>query len=128
MSSPLSILEYQRPVEFKIGDTLVRTWNVLSRHFVVFAVMVAILHLPSLVLSYYAVTSPPSPSRFNWLALASWFANQVLSELASAIVIVAAYQEVRGQPVDPVGSVRQGLGRLIAVFFASITTGLCIVL
>ena len=36
VSGPLSILDYKQPVEFRIGDVLVKSWGALTRHFLTF--------------------------------------------------------------------------------------------
>src|SRR4051794_14905462 len=48
--SLLSILDYQQPVEFRMGDVLARTWTILSRHFLTFLFLVGIAQLLPLLL------------------------------------------------------------------------------
>jgi hypothetical protein len=33
VGGPLSILDYSQPVEFRIGDVIIGSWNILSRRF-----------------------------------------------------------------------------------------------
>src|SRR5437764_306613 len=100
MGSPLSILDYRQPVEFRIGEVLVRTWNILSRHFLTFILLVGIAEILPLIVNLYLqredeVFAP------GWQAGLVLFGTRmlsgVLSIFAQAIVIYAAFQDLRGR-------------------------------
>jgi hypothetical protein len=131
MGSPLSILDYRQPVEFRIGDVVIRAWNVLSRHFLTFVLLVGIAELLPLVLSLYIGTTDPQqaladPLRTFLLGAGLGILTYVLSTFAHAIVVFAAFQDLRGRPVNAGESLSQGVARVVPVLVASLLTGLLV--
>jgi hypothetical protein len=130
MGAPLSILDYRQPVEFRIGDVIVRTWNILSRHFLTFAVLVGIAELlPLLLTVYWGYASPAvdrSRSTIAITTMAIGLLSFILASFAQAIVVFAAFQDMRGRPVSAAESFRQGVSRLFPVIVASILVGLLV--
>jgi len=130
VGTPLSILDYHQPVEFRIGDVILRTWNILSRHFLTFALLVGIAELLPLVLTLLFAEGSAIPGNFRVSALAIGagigFLQFVLTSFAQAIVVFAAFQDLRGRPVKAIESLRHGLSRLFPVLVASVLTGLLI--
>ena len=113
-----------------MGEVIVRTWNVLSRHFLTFIVLVGIAELiPLLVTLYqgYAI-SPLSNSRTTILVagMVAGLVQFILTSFAQAIVVFAAFQDLRGRQVSASESFRQGVSRLFPVIVASILTGLLV--
>src|SRR5689334_14354632 len=100
MGSPLSILDYRQPVEFRMGEVLVRTWNILSRHFLTFILLVGIAEILPLVVTLY-IQRDDEVIPVGWQAYAAVFGSRllggVLSIFAQAIVIYAAFQDLRGR-------------------------------
>lgn len=133
MSAPLSILDYRQPVDFRMGDVLVRSWTILSRHFLTFAVLVGVAQLLPLVLSLYLLQSLGSAKRFDpsFTALVAGggigVIQFILSNFAQAIVIFAAFQDLRGRPVSAAESLQQGLARVFPAILAAILTVLLVV-
>jgi hypothetical protein len=127
MGSPLSILDYRQPVEFRIGDVIVRSWNILSRHFLTFILLVGIAELLPLVLTFWltqsrtitAVTDMASVGGITLLKV-------VLSTFAQAIVVYAAFQDLRGRQLNAGESLREGLKRVFPVIIASLLTALVV--
>jgi len=124
VSAPPSILDYRQPVLFHMGEVLIRSWNVLSRHFLTFAVMVGIAQLiPLLVTLYWGSPShagrvaPGETAAFTFGVVAPM--QFVLSSFTGAIVVFAAFQDLRGRPVSATESFRQGVSRLLPVLVAS---------
>lgn len=128
VSSPLSILDYRQPVEFRIGEVIVRSWNTFSRHFLTFVLLVGIAELLPLVLTLYVTRKidPANPMASGALVFANGLVSFVLSTCAHAIVVFAAFQDLRGRPVNAGESLRQGIGRLFPVIIASLLTGLLV--
>ena len=130
MSAPLSILDYRQPVEFRIGEVIIRSWNVLSRHFLTFAVLVGIAELlPLLLTLYWGYTGPRRVQLgtgvvLNGLLIA--LLQFILTSFAQAIVVFAAFQDLRGRPVSAAESFRHGVSRLFPVIVASILVGLMV--
>jgi hypothetical protein len=108
MSPPLSILDHKQPVEFRTGDVVVRSWNVLSRHLPTFCILTGAALLPQLLLLAGAVHAGPAvPDKITFLS------KFVLATFAHAIVIFAAFQELRGRRVSAGESVSRGLVRFL---------------
>ena len=130
MGSPLSILDYRQPVEFRIGDVIIRSWNILSRHFLTFVLLVGIAELLPLVLELYwgrRNASAVALSAGNIAVAAGIGLLQfILTSFAQAIVVFAAFQDLRGRPVDAAESFRHGVARLFSVLVASVLTGLLV--
>jgi hypothetical protein len=125
----LSIIDYRQPVEFRMGDVIVRTWNVLSRHFLTFAFLLGVAHLLPLMLKLYFDTGRPQAGFAAMLTSAGiGLLSYLLSTFAQAIVVYAAFQDLRGQPVNAAESMRQGIGRVLPVIVASALTGLVVVI
>jgi hypothetical protein len=128
MSGPLSILDYRQPVEFSMGEVITRTWSVLSRHFLTFLVLIGIADLIPVLITLSRTSAGPqfgSP-RTTILAagLIAAFLQFILNAFGQAIVVFAAFQDLRGRPVSAVESLQQGVARLFPVIIASILVAL----
>jgi hypothetical protein len=118
VSSPLSILDYRQPVEFRIGDVLVKSWGALSRHFLTFFVLAGSSQLPALLLR-------PGPKEYGRI-FALLGLNIVLSAFAQAVVVYAAFQDLRGQAVSASESLTRGMARFFPVIVLSVLMGLIV--
>jgi hypothetical protein len=123
MASPLSILDYQRPVEFRIGDVVVRSWNVLLRHFPTFCLLTGAALLPQFLLLSGALRVSQGV-----VALISFLTQIVLATFANAIVVFAAFQDLRGRPVSAAESISRGLARFLPAIAISILSGVIMVI
>jgi hypothetical protein len=129
MGSPLSILHYHQPVEFRIGEVIVRSWNILSRHFLTFILLVGIAELLPLVVNLYLGREDeviPAGWQAGLAVYGSRFLGFVLSTFAQAIVVYAAFQDLRGRQPNAAESFRQGVGRVLPVIVASVLAGLVV--
>lgn len=113
-----------------MGEVIVRTWNVLSRHFLTFIVLVGIAELIPLLIAFYPrysgtvrIASRTDAFVFTVLVFLLQF---ILTSFAQAIVVFAAFQDLRGRPVSAAESFRQGVSRLFPVIVASILAGLLV--
>ena len=130
MSAPLSILDYRQPVEFRIGEVIIRTWNILSRHFLTFVLLVGIAELLPLVLNLYlaryrGIQVGPD-LRLMSAGLLILLLQVMLTSFAQAIVVFAAFQDLRGRPVSALESFQQGVVRLVPVLVSSTLVGLMV--
>ena len=111
-----------------MGDVLVRTWNVLSRHLVTFLLLCFIAELPSLILSF--VLPAQQLGRSYWaqlgVQLGTSIVHLVLSSLAQAMVVYAAFQDLRGRTVSAAESASHGLSQLVSVIGLSILVGIVV--
>jgi hypothetical protein len=129
MGSPLSILDYHQPVEFRIGEVIVRSWNILSRHFLTFVILVGIAELLPLVVNLYLAREDeaiPAGWPAGLAVYGSRFLGFVLSTFAQAIVVYAAFQDLRGRQPNAAESFRHGVGRVFPVIIASVLTALVV--
>jgi hypothetical protein len=130
MGAPLSILDYRQPVEFRIGEVLIRTWNILSRHFLTFVLLVGIAELIPLLVTLYRRSEAPIARPLDMSAVETTLLilllQIILNSFAQAIVVFAAFQDLRGRPVSAAESFRQGLSRAVPVIVTSILTGLLV--
>ncbi|MCU1233606.1 MAG: hypothetical protein JWP63_1573 [Candidatus Solibacter sp.] len=130
--TPLSILDYRQPVEFRIGEVIIRSWNVLSRHFLTFVLLVGIAEVLPLVLTLYwqrmnsDLTGVAVVAQGTMVTAGIGLLQFILTSFAQAIVVFAAFQDLRGRPVSAAESFRQGVGRLFPVILSSVLTGLVI--
>jgi uncharacterized membrane protein len=140
VGTPLSILDYRQPVEFRISDVIVRSWNILSRHFLTFILLVGTAELLPLVATLYLgeflqansrmLTTPGRTPEMTTILLAGLagaligLLKLILTSFAQAIVVFAAFQDLRGRQVNAAESFRRGVARLFPAIIASILVGL----
>ena len=100
--------------QFRMGDVLVRSWNVLGGHFGTFLLLVGLAELPPLMLRLYL--QKPLRSNPDLIDLL----EMVLSTFAEAIVVFAAFQDLRGRPVSAAESFNRGVARAAPALGASL--------
>ncbi len=105
--------------EFRIGQVFSQTSAVLSRHFLMFFVVMIVAALPRVLLTQTAVTGAGGEV-YGKLFL-GLFLQIVLSTLAQAVLVYGAFQDMRGRPVSLVDCLRVALGR----FFPIIGLAIC---
>ncbi len=129
MSPPLSILDYRQPVEFRIGEVIVRSWTILSRHFLTFILLVGVAEILPLAVNLYLQADDEAILK-DWQAglavYGSRFLSFLLGTFAQAIVVYAAFQDLRGRQPNAAESFRQGVSRVFPVIVASLLTGLVV--
>jgi hypothetical protein len=114
-----------------MGEVIARTWKVASRNFLTFFVLVAAAQLIPLLVTLY--TGFPNkvwsdPSVLIALTLVILLLQAVMSSLSQAIVVFAAFQDLRGKPVNAAESFRQSLSRIFPAMMASILVGLLVLI
>ena len=123
MASPVSILDYRQPVEFRIGDVAARSWQVLTRNILTFSILTGAALLPQLVLSTGML--PIAPEAVSGL---SFLSQVVLSALAQAVVVYAAFEELRGRRPATGESFSRGFTRFLPAILVSGVSGFVVVL
>lgn len=128
MGSPLSILDYRQPVEFSMGEVIARTLSVLSRHFMTFALLVGIAQLIPLLVAFYLGTRMLATPNLTLVAVGAitGLLQFILTSFVQAIVVFAAFQDLRGRPVNAAESFQRGVARVLPIMAASILTGVTI--
>jgi hypothetical protein len=130
MGSPLSILDYRQPVEFRLGDVIVRSWTILSRHLLAFFGLVAVLEaIPLIGLPKLTplLATPGALSGFL-VSIISGIAAVIFSALSQAVVVYATFQDLRGREVSPTESFLRGFARVLPAIATSILEGMAIVI
>jgi len=102
--------------DFRVGRVLNRTASVLSRNFLIFFVVTAVAHLPTLLLfkasSSTATASSTQEILWNVAVIClGLLLTIVLSTLSQAIVLYGAFQDMRGRQVSLSESLQVGLRR-----------------
>jgi hypothetical protein len=111
-------------VDFRVGRVLSRTFSVLSRNLLPFCIVTVIAALPNLLIyapganGFGPATLTPGASAVR-LVLGFGLA-MMLSALSQAIVLYGAFQDMRGQPVHLMESLRIGLRRFFPVLGVAI--------
>jgi uncharacterized membrane protein len=96
---------------FTIGDVLGRSFSIFQRNFVPFALLAAIAALPYIFFySAQAVTPGVAPKISATMAL-PFIVGALLKLVAQAIIVHAAFQDMRGRPIAIGESLRIGLSR-----------------
>src|SRR3984893_1110493 len=99
--------------EFRIGGVLNRSWSVLSRNFLTFFVVTAIASLPDLLLT--------NPGQGRGLVIVAAMVGDVMGRVSQAMVVYGAFQEMCGQPMSLVASLRAGWRRIVPVIGLAIS-------
>jgi hypothetical protein len=126
MSDIASGIEPGSSSGFMIGDVLGRTFSILGRNFVPFTVLSGIATLPQLFFllsvptGQAAVTVRPNPTAI-FLPLVVGF---VLRLLTQAVIVHAAFQDMRGRPVSVGESLRIAFSRFLPILGVIIVVGL----
>jgi hypothetical protein len=114
------------PGEFRVGNVLSKTMTLLSRNFLPFSIVTTIAAVPNVLISQTAERNPSSAG-VAWIVVGA-FLTIALSMLSQAVVLYAAFQDMRGRPVNLGESLRVALGRLLAIiglaFCVSIGAGI----
>jgi hypothetical protein len=120
---------------FRVGDVLGRSFSIFGRNFASFAILSAVAALPYL-LYYWTLSGVTTVQRgtpgFNVAAMQSAGGAAGLSVilglglniLTQAIIVHAAFQDMRQRPVRIGESFRVGLGRILPILGIMILYGL----
>jgi hypothetical protein len=131
MGSPLSILDYRQPLEFRLGDVIVRSWSILSRHLLAFLGLVAVLEaLPLMGLPRLAplLARPGGAMGSLLVSMVGGIVAVIFSALSQAVVVYATFQDLRGREVNPAESFTRGLARVLPAIATSVLEGIAIVI
>src|SRR5262245_39184325 len=103
--------------EFRIGRVLKFTFSVLSQHFPKFFAVTAVLYLPTLLVKQATDESSSAMAvALGFLGILLAFISGMFSQ---AVVLHAAFQQMRRRPVSLIESVRVALRRVLSVVVLS---------
>jgi hypothetical protein len=112
--------------DFRVGRVLNRAASVFSRNFLPFFVVVALAYLPVLLVfkgtTDLTTASAEELARGGALMGVGFLLMMVLSTLSQAVVLYAAFQDMRGRPLNLVESLKVGLRR----FFPIVGLAICV--
>jgi hypothetical protein len=114
--------------DFRVGRVINRSVAVLSRNFVAFFIVAVIAYLPLVLLDRaqaVATTSGDLTLTFILTAV-SFILLMVLSMLSQAVILQAAFRDMRNQPVNLTESLRIGLRRFFPIVGLALLTGLLV--
>ncbi len=110
--------------EFRVGQILNRTFEVLSRNLLPFCVVTAIAYLPNLLFLERDQTAGVPQGRVIAMIFIGAILSLVLSALSQAIVLFGAFEDMRGRPVDMIASLKVGLARFFPVIGVALLVGI----
>jgi hypothetical protein len=103
---------------FRIGDVLERTFSIFGRNILPFIVLSGIATLPYVVV-YWTQSAAPlamfAPARTGATILLTSLLGGVLKVLTQAVIVYAAFQDMRGRKVRMGESLRIGVGRILPI-------------
>jgi len=112
---------------FRIGDVLISTINIYSRNALIFTLVSGLIWFPAILAGYYlepGVTVVGGPVGYSegvpaimrqWEQLLAILIMLTLQPLGTAIVVYAAFQDMRDRPVEIGVSVARALARFPAL-------------
>jgi hypothetical protein len=107
--------------DFRVGRVLSRTASVLSRHFLIFFVVTAVANLPVLLLTQAATAAAVNaPGQSLALLSIGVLLMIVLAYVSQAVILHAAFQDMRNRPVNLGESLRVGLARFLPIVVLAI--------
>lgn len=108
--------------DFRVGQVLSRTFSVLSRNLLPFCVVTAIAYLPNFMFLGGRATGMTPGERFG-LLLVAVVVSIVLNALSEAVVLFAAFEDMRGRPVNLIESFKIGWARVLPVVGVALLAG-----
>jgi hypothetical protein len=99
--------------EFRVGDAMSKSIRILWRNMLPFGIVSGIAALPSLLMF--------ASGAITWI-LSGMLLAFALSGLSQAIVLNAAFEHMRGRPVDMLTSFRVGVRRFLPVMGVTLLT------
>jgi hypothetical protein len=117
--------------DFRLGSILSRAGAVLSRHFLTFFIVTLIAYSPTILIGTLQTAGPIAPSQalsqVLWACL-GLVLMMVLSTLGYAVLLHAAFQDMRRRPVRLADSLNVALRRFLPLVGLAFVAGVLIVL
>jgi hypothetical protein len=122
MSQAATAIDDLSQTEFRVGRIISRTSSVYFSHFISFTLIGVIVYAP---LFLFIILVPATTREGQAIqSLVSLFFYLFISPLATAIIVHAAFQHMRGGEFSLTASVATGLRRLLPLIALSILWGL----
>jgi uncharacterized membrane protein len=114
--------------DFRVGRIFDRTTSVYTRNFLAFSLVALIASLPPLLLATGAGDTAPVMAQSAGLAMIVVLLSVALALLSQAILVYAAFQDMRGRPVNLSESVNVALARFFPIIGLAIINAFGIVI
>jgi hypothetical protein len=109
------------PGEFRVGQVLNRSFNLLSRNFLIFFLVAAVAAAPNVLINQ-GTEHDLSGARAGWVGIGA-ILTIILQMISQALVLYGAFQDMRGRPVNLGEALRVALGRLFPIIGVAICVG-----
>lgn len=109
------------PGEFRVGQVLNRSFNLLSRNFLIFFVVATVAALPNVLINQ-STGRNVSGATAGWLGL-SLILTIALQMFSQAVILYGAFQDMRARPVNLGEALRVALGRLLPIVGVALCVG-----
>jgi hypothetical protein len=106
------------PGEFRVGQVLNHSFNLLSRNFLVFFVVTTVAALPNVLITQGTAADIAAASA--GMLIIGGLVTIILEMLSQAIVLYGAFQDMRGRPVNLGESLGVAFGRLLPIIGVAI--------
>jgi hypothetical protein len=113
---------------FMIGDVLGRTFSILGRSFVPFFLLSAVATLPYIIFFWAQPTAVLAPSQVYKSMALPLVVGFVLRMFTQAVILYAAFQDMRGRKVSVGESFRVALSRFLPIVGVIVLEGFGIAL
>ncbi len=113
MTDTMPSADYFLDRDFRIGHALWQTASIILRNFPTFLAVIAVTSLPT-------VLSESPFDSVHWVVKVPVL-NSLVSTVCQAVVLYAAFQDMRGRPVNLAESARLGLRRILPIIGISIS-------
>jgi hypothetical protein len=111
--------------EFRVGEAMNKAMQTLSRNVLPFSIVTGVAALPSILLfDRNAADFDTDGATMAILFVVGMLLTFVLHGLSQAIVLNAAFEDMRGRPVDMMASFRAGWRRFLPVILVTLLGGL----
>jgi hypothetical protein len=114
--------------DFRVGSVISRSGSVMSRHFLAFFIVTVIAYSPMLLLVRTQTTEPSEALGQALWALLGGVLLTMLSTLSYAIILHAAFQDMRRRRVRLAESLTVGLRRFLPLIGLAFVAGILVVL
>jgi hypothetical protein len=110
--------------DFRVGRIFDRTTAIYSRNFMPFSLVTLIASLPPLLLGASAGDAAPMMAQSALLGLVIVLLSVAFALLSQAILVHAAFQDMRGRPVNLSESINVTLARFVPILGLAILSAL----
>ena len=108
--------------DFRIGNVINQTLSILSNNLLVFLAVTLVAYLPALLLTEVAAKDPQDIGASLFAALLGVLLMVVFSMLSQAVIVHAAFQNMRGRPVQIADAINVAMQRFFPILGVALLT------